>query len=134
MQLPVVSNGCREESHDECYAGGPNNEQAIIIHLRFSDSEGGTREEQEKMFALEDKIITAIDHSEAGVYDGNEIGGGEFTIYIYGRSAERLWDIVSPLMKTLHARNGSYLIMRDGGPGASEKRVPLADVSDSFAN
>jgi len=107
--------------------------QALIIHLRLSDNNAGTPEERKKIFELEDRMINVIDKSGAGEYDGNEIGGGEFTMYVYGRSAERLWGIVAPVLKTFGPRAGSYLIKRYGKPGAKQERVLLMAPSDPSA-
>ena len=100
-------------------------EQALIVSIRLSDASFGTHEEREKLFKLEDKLITAIKSSSAGEYDGNEIGGGTFTMYMYGASTARLWEVVSPIIRTLPPATGSYAIERYGGPGAKEDRIPL---------
>jgi hypothetical protein len=66
-----------------------------------------------------------MENSGMGEYDGNEIGGGTFTIYMYGSSAARLWDVAAPVLKTLPPPAGSYAIKRYGEPGAKEDREPL---------
>ena len=100
-------------------------EQALIVYIRLSDEGSGGSDERKKIFQLEDQVIEAVDHSHAGEYDGNEIGGGFFTMYMYGSSVARLWEVTSPVIAAFHAPSGSYAIKRYGKPGAKEDRLPL---------
>lgn len=109
-------------------------EEALIIHLHLRDGPMASPEERDKIFALEDKVIKAIEESGAGEYDGNEIGEGEFTMYIYGPSTQQLWNVVSPCIGAFVTNPGSYLIMRHGGLGAKEDRVPLSNSPGSVSN
>jgi hypothetical protein len=100
-------------------------EQALIVWVRLSNDDSGTEQEREKLFKLEDELIPLIEKSGAGEYDGNEIGGGFFTLYMYGSSASRLWEAISPTLKRFQVPSGSYAIKRYGKPGAKEERVAL---------
>jgi hypothetical protein len=101
-------------------------EQALIITIPLHSGKTGNAEERNKrLYALEDQLIVAIKESGAGEYDGNEIGEGVFTIYIYGPSAERLFSVVGPILKTFRPPAGSYLIKRYGKPGSKQDRVAL---------
>ena len=70
-------------------------------------------------------MIAAVEESGAGEFDGNEIGGGFFTLYMYGPSALELWEAVAPLLRRFQASAGSYAIRRYGKPGADQDRVDL---------
>jgi len=103
-------------------------EQALIITIPLHSGKTGNAEERNKrLYALEDQLIVAIKESGAGEYDGNEIGEGVFTIYIYGPSAERLFSVVRPILKKFRPPAGSYLIKRYGKPGSKQDRVALDD-------
>ena len=52
-------------------------------------------------------------------------GGGTCTIYMYGRSAERLLSLTWPILKEFRASAGSYLITRCGDSDEEERRIPL---------
>jgi hypothetical protein len=106
---------------------GSNEEQALIVYIRLSDEKSGTAEERQKIFKLEDQIIALVEKSEAGEYDGNEIGEGFFTLYMYGTSASKLWDVTLPAIKSYPALPGSYAIKRYGKPGAKQDRVSLSE-------
>lgn len=101
-------------------------EQALLIYIRLSDDEHGEASEREELFHLEDEVMAALEGTEAGEFDGNEIGGGYFTLYLYGPSASRMWDVIAPVVVRFSAPAGSYAIQRFGTPGAEEHRVELA--------
>ena len=99
-------------------------QQALIIHLKMS-SANGADEERARLHELEDKVIQSIDRSGEGEYDGNEIGEGEYVLYLYGPDADRLWRIVQRHFQGSAIHRGSYARKRYGEPGAREIRVEL---------
>jgi hypothetical protein len=82
-------------------------EQALIVYIRLKDEKFGTPEERNTIYALEDEMIRVVEKSGAGEYDGNEIGEGFFTMYLYGVSASRLWEVTSPVLNQFQASSGS---------------------------
>jgi hypothetical protein len=107
--------------------GHSNNdiEQALIITIPLSDGANGTHEEQQHLFKLEDELMKAIEQSGAGEYDGNEIGGGTFTIYAYGSSAEGLFNAAWPVLGRYDLPQGSRAVKRYGKPGAKQDLVSI---------
>ena len=103
----------------------PDNEQALIVYIRLSDRMSGTPIEQEQLFKLEESVSSAIEKSGAGEYDGNEIGNGFFTMYSYGPSATRLWEVAAPIIKGFRPPPGSYGIRRYGKPGTKQDRISI---------
>lgn len=99
--------------------------QALMVTIRLCSGEMGDNAERERIIALEHALSDAIENSSAGELDGDEYGGGECTIYIYGPSAERLFSVAWPLLKDFRAPSGSYLIKRYGDCGTEERRIPL---------
>jgi hypothetical protein len=100
-------------------------EQALIITIPLHSAKPGNGDELKRLYALEDQLIVAIKESKTGEYDGNEIGGGVFTIYIYGQSAESLFAVVRPILKKFRPPTGSFLIKRYGKPGSKQERVDM---------
>jgi hypothetical protein len=95
-------------------------EQAVIVKLKLrSDSE------VQQIHELEDKLISAIKKASAGEFDGDEFGEGTCTLYMYGPSAERLFDATIQTLREYPAAKGSYLLKRFGKPGAKQDRVEL---------
>jgi len=77
---------------------GFNTNQAVIIKFPISD-EFGTELEQNMAFDLEDNLIEAIADLDQADVDGHEFGGGEVIIYVYGPSADAIFEKVQPVLK-----------------------------------
>lgn len=100
-------------------------EQAVLIFLKLSDDAFGQADEREALFGLEDRLEEVIVQI-GGTLDGHEFGAGFCTFYLYGASAEALFETASPLLRQYPIRDGSYAIKRYGPPGSSvEERVNL---------
>jgi hypothetical protein len=97
-------------------------EQALIVKINLNNDDPGA---VRRVFDIEDEVITVLEASQGGEYDGNEIGGGSFTLFMYGRSADLLFETTLPVLMKI-AEPGSYAIKRYGKPGAREERVMLA--------
>jgi hypothetical protein len=108
---------------------GAAEEQALIIKISLSSGTADGDEQTKWLHALEDRLNTAIKESGVGEYDGNQIGEGVCTIFIYGPSAERLVSMALPILKEFRPPVGSYVIKRHGKPGSKEDRVALNDAS-----
>ncbi len=102
-------------------------QQALIVEIRLPSGDMGSNDDREGIFGLEDQLITAIEKSGAGEFDGNEFGGGVATLYMYGPNADRLWEAVSNTLFGYSAPEGSFAIKRYGKPGSPEERVPLCE-------
>ena len=85
----------------------------------------GEKEERDRILALQHQLSEAIENSSAGELDGDEWGGGTCTIYMYGRSAERMLSLTWPILKEFHAPSGSYVIKRFGDSDEGDQRIPL---------
>ena len=96
-------------------------EQALIVNLRWSPQDDVRRIHQ-----LEEKLAAAIAQSSAGEFDGDEFGKDTCTLYMYGPSAQRLFEVTIRLLRDFHASAGSYLLKRFGKPGARQERVELS--------
>ena len=79
------------------------------------------------VFELEDKLIDAIERHAAGEYDGNEVGGGQVVLYMYGPDADALYGAVAPLLRDSAVAADGVVIRRYGPPheGVRETRTPV---------
>ena len=103
-------------------------QQAVLVYLPLSDDEFGDEEEREDLFELEDRLIAAIEEAAAGIFDGNEFGGGECVLFMYGPDADRLFAAVEPVLRAYEPARGGWAIKRYGppdDPDAREERVEL---------
>ena len=105
---------------------GAAEEQAVIATIKLRSGGMGSTEERNRIFALEDQLSEAIKKSSAGEFDGDEWGDGVCTIYMYGRSAERLFEVTLPILRKFGAPQGSYVVKRYGKPGAKQDRAELS--------
>jgi hypothetical protein len=104
----------------------PMYRNALLVHLKLSDNEFGTKEEFHRIEDLCDDLKVAIDAHNAGVFDGNEFGQGEATLYMYGPDADVLFSVVEPVLKGSPLTMGAWAIKRYGEIGdldANEVRV-----------
>ena len=101
-----------------------SSEHAVIIHYKLSDDAHGTVEEREAIFALEDRMEAAITAATAGEFDGNEFGGGEAVLYMYGPDRDRLWAAVEPQARAFALRP-AFADLRSGGPESAAERLHL---------
>lgn len=107
---------------------GAAEEQAVIVDLRLTGGDLGSVAERQKVFQLEDKLISAIDAEGVGEYDGNEFGEGGVTLYAYGPDADALFAAMEPPLRDFGANRGSSATLRYGhadNPAAKVRVVPL---------
>ena len=101
-------------------------EQAVIVHFHHYGSTDLTR-----LFALEDRLEKAIGAAHAGEYDGNEIAtdGSDGSLYMYGPDADRLFDVIRPILEAEHFTRGADVVKRYGAPGdgVREAKLKIAD-------
>ena len=102
-------------------------EQALIITIPLTNGKSGSEDEVQRLFKLEDELKKAIEHSHVGEYDGNEIGEGTFTMYAYGPSTDKLFDVAQPILAKYRLPPGSRAAKRYGKPGAREEHVPIGN-------
>jgi hypothetical protein len=72
-------------------------------------------------------LVSAIDASGVGEFDGNEFGGGEGVLYAYGPDANELYAAMAPHLLGFDARP-AYAILRFGeaaDPSAVQHRIDL---------
>jgi hypothetical protein len=74
---------------------------------------------------IEDRLIAVIEKQELGEFDGNEIGPGSTTLYMYGANAERLYAGIEATLRAYPLCQGARVIIRCGGPGAPQREVNL---------
>jgi hypothetical protein len=100
----------------------------VIVHLALAGGDAGSQDERERIMKLQDEVAAAIDAAGVGQFDGDEWGGGECVLYMYGPDADRLFDTVRAVVTKLPPRAGSFAIKRWGDAGdasAKEEKVSL---------
>lgn len=110
-------------SRGEPPAKSPN--QAVIVHVPLSDGANGTREEFAHLTALGEKLEEAIAAAGVGEFDGNEFGQGDFTYFMYGADADRLFAVVEPILRSDSQTKRGHALLRYGPPGSTQRKVEL---------
>ncbi len=93
--------------------------EAVVVNLKLSDSGFGASGETFALYPVEDDLGRAV--GPLGAVDGHEIGGGYFVIYIYGESADQMYEAVKPVLDRLDARTGSFVIKRRAKDAIDER-------------
>ncbi|HEV8574978.1 MAG TPA: hypothetical protein VGR43_09755 [Dehalococcoidia bacterium] len=93
----------------------------MFVHVPLADNFGEA--DMETLYSLEDDLFDRLDGSGAGEFDGNEIGGGEWVLYLYGPDADLLIGTIFPVLEQYDLPSG--VIKRYGEPGAFEQRIDL---------
>ncbi len=99
-------------------------EHAVIVYF---DDYGGTN--LDRLFALEDRLETAINKAGVGEFDGNEIAtNGSGSLYMYGPDADALFAAVRPVLEATDFTRGARVMLRYGPPedGVREVEVMLS--------
>lgn len=99
----------------------------VRVHIPIL-SDMPTTEEFDRYVELEDILGEAAEAAEVGELDGNEVGGGEYTIWLYGQSAGPLAAVVKAELAKHSLPTGSFLFVRHGGVEdkmAREERINL---------
>jgi hypothetical protein len=98
-------------------------EHAIIVHFNY-----GSRD-LTRLFALEEKLEAAIAKAGVGEYDGNEVAtdGSDGQIYMYGPDADKLFQVVKPILEATSFMRDAKVKKRYGPPepGVKESIVVI---------
>jgi len=84
------------------------------------------REDFDLMIELSYELIDLFEDSDIGMFDGNEIGGGDTVFFMYGPDAELLFQYVAPVFRKNEFCNGAKAVIRWGSaPDAPKREVTL---------
>lgn len=99
-------------------------DHAVIVNFQYGSTD------LTRIFQLEKLLEDAIEKTHSGEYDGNEIAvdGSDGSLYMYGPDADRLFDVVRPILESTDFIQGAKVTLRYGPPkdGVKEKTVILA--------
>jgi hypothetical protein len=97
--------------------------QAVSVWIRLAEPSFENEREQVRVFALEDRIMRALDASGVGEHDTNDLEPGFLAIRCVGDDADAIVTLLRPLLDG--APPGSYLAVRRGPTGTGEERQDL---------
>lgn len=106
-------------------AAGHAAEHAVELHLELTGGQYGSEDEVEEIRLLGDDCEEALLQAKAGVFEGEEFGDAACILFFTGPDAERIWQVLAPVVTPSRLAPGGFVVQRQGGPGAQEVRQPL---------
>jgi hypothetical protein len=103
-------------------------EHAVIAHFPISGGAFGNEGEREKVHELEDELLEAIEDAGVGEFDGDEFGGNQCTLYMYGPDADKLFAIVEPILRASGLTKGGNIVRRYGDASDRDAREVRIDL------
>jgi len=102
----------------------PEPEHLVRIHFPFEDAE-----DFERWNEIEGRLDLLLQGSGLGEHDGNEVGEGEYTIWLYGPDAASLAQFVRNALSSEKLPKECYMFLRFGDvedESAREETVALS--------
>jgi len=103
----------------------------VTLWLRLQGADFENEREQQRIFALENRVMRALDESGAGEHDTNSLEPGFFAMRLVGDDADAMVAVVLPLLA--EATPGSYLAVRRGPAATAEDRVEIRADAEARA-
>jgi hypothetical protein len=101
----------------------PKFEHAVVVHFSYGSTD------LKPLFALEERLESAIAQAAVGEYDGNEVAtdGSDGYLYMYGPDADALLQAVKPILEGASFMRGAKARLRYRPPqtGAKERIVVI---------
>jgi hypothetical protein len=102
----------------------------VTVWLRLFDPDFETSWEQQRIFALENELMRALDEADAGEHDTNSLERGFLGVRLVGDDADAIVAVVMPLLA--QAPEGSYLAVRRGPVPTGEDRIEVGKGAAAF--
>jgi hypothetical protein len=100
----------------------------VSVWVRLYDPGFETTREQQRVFALENELMRALDAAGAGEHDTNSLERGYLAMRLVGDDADAIVATITPLLSD--APEGSYLAVRRGPSGTGEDRIEVGIGAD----
>lgn len=93
-------------------------EQAVIVQFTYGKTD------MQLIFDLESRLEEAIVKAGVGEFDGNDMAqdGSEGFLYMYGPDADKLFEVIEPILEDSDFLQGASAKIRYGPP---EEGVPV---------
>lgn len=100
-------------------------EHAVIIHFSYGSTD------LQPLFALEEQLEQAIAAAGAGELDGNEVAadGSDARLFLYGPDADRLFEVVRPVLESSPLMRGARVVKRYGPPEPGVRKATVVVAS-----
>jgi hypothetical protein len=95
---------------NEASITGFNSQAVIVYFFNYID------DELDKLHELDEKLSLALLQEGVGMYDGHEINmdGSDGSLYMYGENAEKIFNVVKPILEQADFTKGGVAVLRFG--------------------
>ena len=115
------------QSHEATFEAHADKHR-VSFWMRLYDPDFETMREQQRVFALENTLMRALDEAGAGEHDTNSLERGYMAMRMVGDDADAIVAVILPLLSG--APEGSYLAVRRGPAGTGEDRIEVGIGAD----
>lgn len=112
------------DDHEPDADGG---EQDLLVVLPLGNRHMGTQVERQAIEAFAEQLAAAIEQAGVGEYDGDELGGGQCTLFFCGPDVDRLIAVLRPLLQRSPLCRGAHFVrmLADAEGRLAPSRQPL---------
>ncbi len=79
------------------------------------------RVDASELLELEDQLASVLRAAKAGKVDGNEVHDDSWTVFMFGKNADALFEAIRPVLKSSPHSEGATVKKQFGGPNAEER-------------
>lgn len=115
--LKIISMTQIERTYDDMFE-----QHAVMVRFDYGQTD------LSRLFQLEDQLTEAIEAAGAGMFDGDEIAtdGSDGTLFMYGPDADKLFEVVRPVLASTDVIRNIVATLRYGPPGDGVKQREVA--------
>ena len=95
----------------------------VTFWMRLYDPDFETVREQQRVFAMENALMRALEEAGTGEHDTNSLEKGFLAMRMVGADADAIVAVIQPLLAEAPA--GSYLAVRRGPASTGEDRIEV---------
>jgi hypothetical protein len=99
-------------------------EQSVIVYICYSDGRSISSSEEE-ISSLEKYLEESLESSGIGEFDGDDFSENQCVLYMYGDSADKIFDLILPSLIKLGEKYRIAVVKRYGEPGAEQERFVI---------
>lgn len=95
----------------------------VSLHISGGDVVRNENRKPVDLDCIESSLRHAVNKARVGDFDGSEVGDGYTALYMYGPSADCLFEVIQPILAQFDWPAGSHAFKRYGGPPARRVRI-----------
>ena len=100
---------------------------AVVVTFNIADIDmESTGYEDSELCELEDKLTEALGDADAGEFWENEFRADSVLSTYTGPDADRIFQVVRPVLRASRLGRKARVTLRQGAQGAPEREVPVA--------